>query len=494
MQSGNKRIVILGDAKTGKTALLRQSLQGVFAPEYRPTVAIDTEHFDEDESGETVVAVCDTPGSEDFAAYSGCLRKATAAIIVWDITNKKSFERAKEILSKAKRLVESPNCRYVFVGNKLDLDGDRKVSTAEAGQFAQTNNGDYFETSAKGAVSFSAQDGSENHVDIIFGAALTQPGKKVPTIKSALDDLRHQISADFFPDNFQINSLLMAVTRNFLEVAEKKYHSRKKFSEKRSAQLHQLLLDMNELFGALAKLKIATAMTLISASSYQKDDIMLVPRAIKLSDLDKLPITSNSAYLRCKDDDSKLLYVNKKLRLIMEIPVEDMRLLDDLVTRPTDDNPMQKRELILNKPRTLTSHEESIFRVYAPLDSSNCQKDFFRKLNKFSGSLQALEKDPTWKKAIGVACCVLGAFLMIGSVLLALMTKGIMSYPAFLGCMVGYSLIAYGVACFGGLALIGSGAGFLLWKDHDKLAVTEAARAVEEKMKCDVDVAQLLRI
>ncbi|OON23940.1 Ras family protein, partial [Opisthorchis viverrini] len=75
-------------------------------------------------------------------------RGAQAAIIVYDITNPSSFERAKSWVNE---LNERSNAVKVIAlaGNKLDLDFKRAVSTEEAQAYATQNGLIFMETSAK---------------------------------------------------------------------------------------------------------------------------------------------------------------------------------------------------------------------------------------------------------------------------------------------------------------------------------------------------------
>eukprot|EP00162_Nutomonas_longa_P007987 comp18171_c0_seq2/m.32020 comp18171_c0_seq2/g.32020 ORF comp18171_c0_seq2/g.32020 comp18171_c0_seq2/m.32020 type:complete len:129 (-) comp18171_c0_seq2:117-503(-) len=77
-------------------------------------------------------------------------RGAAAAIVVFDITNKDSFNRAK---SWVKELQKQGNANIVIAlaGNKADLAAKRKVEFEEANQYATENGIFFMETSAKTA-------------------------------------------------------------------------------------------------------------------------------------------------------------------------------------------------------------------------------------------------------------------------------------------------------------------------------------------------------
>ena len=57
--------------------------------------------------------------------------ESDAAVIVYDVTNRKSFENVREWLGKVRRKPKSDKCIYYVVGNKADAElkeKDRAVS------------------------------------------------------------------------------------------------------------------------------------------------------------------------------------------------------------------------------------------------------------------------------------------------------------------------------------------------------------------------------
>jgi GTPase SAR1 family protein len=75
-------------------------------------------------------------------------RGAQAAVIVYDMTSKESFEGAQTWLSEL-RSQGMPNVVIALAANKSDLDHMRQVTTQEGQMYARQNEMAYFETSAK---------------------------------------------------------------------------------------------------------------------------------------------------------------------------------------------------------------------------------------------------------------------------------------------------------------------------------------------------------
>jgi len=93
--------------------------------------------------------IWDTAGQERYHSLAPMYyRGAGAAIIVFDITSRSSFNRAE---SWVKELQTQGNKDAVIAlaGNKVDREEHREVSRADAEKFAKDNGIFYMETSAK---------------------------------------------------------------------------------------------------------------------------------------------------------------------------------------------------------------------------------------------------------------------------------------------------------------------------------------------------------
>ena len=70
------------------------------------------------------------------------------ALVVFDLTNEQSFEDLKMWISDCKKIC-NPETEIVVIGNKMDLEDERKISQERARMFAKINGASYYETSAK---------------------------------------------------------------------------------------------------------------------------------------------------------------------------------------------------------------------------------------------------------------------------------------------------------------------------------------------------------
>jgi len=77
-------------------------------------------------------------------------RGSLGIIVVYDVTNQETFANVQKWLQEIDRYA-CENVHIVLVGNKCDMVNDQKVTTKEAQEFADINNLEFLETSAKNA-------------------------------------------------------------------------------------------------------------------------------------------------------------------------------------------------------------------------------------------------------------------------------------------------------------------------------------------------------
>lgn len=94
--------------------------------------------------------IWDTAGQERFRSISSLFyRESGAALIVYDVTDKKSLQMVKDFWLKQIKQYATSSVIIALAGNKCDLMNRREVSEEEAKTFAEENGLIYFETSAR---------------------------------------------------------------------------------------------------------------------------------------------------------------------------------------------------------------------------------------------------------------------------------------------------------------------------------------------------------
>ncbi|MCP9261965.1 Ras-related protein Rab-39B [Dirofilaria immitis] len=85
----------------------------------------------------------DTAGQEKFRSITrSYYRNSVGVIIVYDITNRLTFEHVGQWLKEAEQNVGGPqpnNCVFQLIGHKADLDDERQVMYEEGEYFAKYN-------------------------------------------------------------------------------------------------------------------------------------------------------------------------------------------------------------------------------------------------------------------------------------------------------------------------------------------------------------------
>jgi small GTP-binding protein len=117
---------------------------------------IGLEYFTKEEKIEDKVIrvkIWDTAGQEQYKSLTrNFYRNSNGVIIVYDVTNKSSFEKVAEWVQSVIDNTDKA-IRMVLVGNKIDLT--REVTTEEGKKLADYYKIPFFETSAKENIGIS---------------------------------------------------------------------------------------------------------------------------------------------------------------------------------------------------------------------------------------------------------------------------------------------------------------------------------------------------
>jgi len=146
------KVVLLGDASVGKTSLILRYSKNTFVAYQESTIgAAFSQHFVPLQRGGTIrLDIWDTAGQERYASLAPMYyREAQGAIVVYDISSKDSFVRARDWVHELKKDARQDLIVFV-VGNKVDLAPQGRRVTKEDGMiFAEETGCTFTETSAK---------------------------------------------------------------------------------------------------------------------------------------------------------------------------------------------------------------------------------------------------------------------------------------------------------------------------------------------------------
>ena len=150
------KISIIGSFASGKTSLINKFVDRSFSQDYKPTLgaSIIAKDVDTVHKGAKILArlvLWDIAGQEKYVSvramyFQGCI----GGIFVYDITRPPTFEDIKDKWHKDFKAYAMKNAKFVLIGNKIDLEEMRKVSTEQGMELAKEIGAVAFiETSAK---------------------------------------------------------------------------------------------------------------------------------------------------------------------------------------------------------------------------------------------------------------------------------------------------------------------------------------------------------
>ena len=190
------KIVLLGESGVGKTCIISRYINQVFEGNTIATngasYASKTLKF-EDYDKSLKVEIWDTAGQEKYRSLTKIFYKdATAAILVYDITRKKSFDEIKNYWYK--QLIECAPSDIVvgLAGNKADLFDREQVNEDDAKAFAKEIKAIFKPTSAMTAIG----------IDDLFDAV----GKKILDPNYVEDDIEPEPQPEPTPKKKEDNS------------------------------------------------------------------------------------------------------------------------------------------------------------------------------------------------------------------------------------------------------------------------------------------------
>lgn len=189
------KLLLIGDSGVGKTCVLFRFSDDTFNTTFISTIGIDFKIKTVELQGKKIkLQIWDTAGQERFHTITtSYYRGANGILLVYDITNPKSFDNISKWLRNINEHA-SEDVERMLIGNKCDMD-DKRLISEERGKNVATENGiKFFETSAKDNINIEqafitlAEDilnkQSPNHEDKTPGQTIN-PGLTQGTNKSS---------------------------------------------------------------------------------------------------------------------------------------------------------------------------------------------------------------------------------------------------------------------------------------------------------------------
>ncbi len=145
------KIIVIGDSEVGKSCVTLKATKNTFQEENISTCGFEFFRFNVKIDSTIInLQIWDTCGQERYRSLIVNLYRGSAfSILVYAINKKQSFDNLEDWLKQV-RTHASPDCKLFLIGNKCDLDNERKVEKEEGKKFISDYNLNFFtESSAK---------------------------------------------------------------------------------------------------------------------------------------------------------------------------------------------------------------------------------------------------------------------------------------------------------------------------------------------------------
>eukprot|EP00800_Vazella_pourtalesii_P021885 TRINITY_DN8306_c0_g2_i1.p1 TRINITY_DN8306_c0_g2~~TRINITY_DN8306_c0_g2_i1.p1 ORF type:complete len:209 (+),score=42.48 TRINITY_DN8306_c0_g2_i1:42-668(+) len=147
------KLLLIGDSGVGKTCVLFRFSEDAFNSTFISTIGIDFKIRTIDLDGKKIkLQIWDTAGQERFRTITTAYyRGAMGIMLVYDITNEKTFDNIKHWIRNIDEHA-AHDVERMIIGNKSDLDDYRKVPKQRGEMLAVEYGIKFMETSAKSSL------------------------------------------------------------------------------------------------------------------------------------------------------------------------------------------------------------------------------------------------------------------------------------------------------------------------------------------------------
>ena len=184
----NFKVVLLGESGVGKTSIISQFIESSFQEDLQSSTGgtFFSKTFICDKSKIIKFEIWDTAGQERYRSLTKMFYKdAGAAVLVYDITSKKSFEELKNYWAEQIKESAPSNIIISIVANKSDLSEIEVVDEETARNYATEIGALFCTASAKNCCGIN---------DLFIQIAQKHTGSDHIKIKGEEDDLSNTIN------------------------------------------------------------------------------------------------------------------------------------------------------------------------------------------------------------------------------------------------------------------------------------------------------------
>ena len=144
------KLLLMGESNVGKTSIILRYTENEFQTSGISTCGVDVKcKFVSVDNIKIKLVIWDTAGQERFRGLAkNYFRGANGFVLVYDITDKKSFDKLRGWMNDAKEKIDS-EYKMIVIGNKKDCEDEREVDSNILKEFGEKNGVKTMEVSAK---------------------------------------------------------------------------------------------------------------------------------------------------------------------------------------------------------------------------------------------------------------------------------------------------------------------------------------------------------
>jgi Ras-related protein Rab-11A len=181
------KISIVGNSNVGKTNIINRFTRNEFNLNTQSTIGVDFANKIINCKNKVIkTQIWVTAGQERYMSISNTFfRKTQGIIIVYDITDRKSFENIDKWIELINKSININECKILLVGNKSDLEYKRNINYTEGREKAEKYKINLFlETSALENLDTNTSKSIDNAfmllIELIVNNIINSNKKKLP--------------------------------------------------------------------------------------------------------------------------------------------------------------------------------------------------------------------------------------------------------------------------------------------------------------------------
>ena len=143
------KLIVLGDSGVGKTNIIHRYITDTFSTETKATIGVEFFIKTFRVNNDIIkLEIWDTAGQERYKSITSAYYKGSkGALLVYDITRYPTFENLEKWMNEINEKVKG-SLKMMIIGNKSDLNDERKVDIENALEKAKLLNIPFMESSA----------------------------------------------------------------------------------------------------------------------------------------------------------------------------------------------------------------------------------------------------------------------------------------------------------------------------------------------------------